>query len=158
MKTMITAFLAIAFMAGNVFAQQGEQPKGALGIRMSDNTPGGVLVTKVVDGSPAAKVGLQAGDRILAINGQKTNNYRDVDRIVQGMRPSTPVELAIIRGAWKTNLKVALGSASAVFTPEHTFTTVAQPVHNAAGSPPTWSPFDFSDQGSAAAAYGGGGW
>jgi membrane-associated protease RseP (regulator of RpoE activity) len=151
MKTFLFAFLAVAFLsAGTLYAQE----KAALGVTMSDNTPGGVLITKVVDGSPAAKIGLQAGDRILAINDQKTNNYRDVTRIIAASKPNTPVELSVIRGAWKTKLKVELGSAAAVFTSAPKYVTPPVPAHSAPSAPPDWDPFDFNQQDTAAA-YGG---
>ena len=156
MKTFLSAFVAVAFMsAGPLYAQE----KAALGVTMSDNTTGGVLVMNVVDGSPAAKIGLQAGDRILAINNQKTNNYRDVYRIIDASHPNASVELTLVRGAWKTKLKVELGSAAAVFTPAQKFVSAPLPAHVAQGAPPAWFP-NYVDDGSAgaAASYGGGGY
>jgi membrane-associated protease RseP (regulator of RpoE activity) len=141
--------------AGTLHAQQ----KAALGVTMSDNTPGGVLITKVLDGSPAAKIGLQAGDRVLAINGERTNNYHDFGRIIGASRPDAPVELTIVRGAWKTKLTAKLGSAGVVFTPAPKFVPAPLPTHTASGAPPAWSPFsgDNGEEG-ASASYGGGGY
>ena len=155
MKTFLSALLAVASMsAGTSYAQQ----KAALGVTMSDNTPGGVLITRVLDGSPAAKIGLQAGDRLLAINNQPTSNYHDVGKIIDASRPNAPVELTIIRGAWKTKLTTKLGEAGAVFTAAPKFVPTAVPTHISAGSPPTWNPLLDNGQEGASASYGGGGY
>jgi membrane-associated protease RseP (regulator of RpoE activity) len=156
MKTFLSAFVAVAVMsAGTLYAQE----KAALGVTMSDSTPGGVLVTNVVEGSPAARIGLQAGDRIMVINNQKTNNYRDVVRIVGASPANVPIELTVLRGGWRTKLKVELGSAPAVFTPAQTFVLAPRPTHVAEGAPPEWSPNYFDDgSAGASASYGGGGY
>ena len=167
MKTLFsTCFVACLMSAGALRADD----SAALGVTMSDNTPGGTLVTSVLAGSPAAKIGLQAGDRILTINGQKTDNYRDVLKVTANDKPGDKVELLIIRGAWKTKLTATMGSKDAVFTPAAKKAVPPKPIHvveSAAQSdaasfasgvvPPDWYGLDFSDP-NAAGAYGGGGY
>ena len=58
--------------------------RASLGVAMSDNTRGGVLILRVLPGSAAAAVGLQSGDRIMSIDGKPVSNYRDVARLVSG--------------------------------------------------------------------------
>ena len=113
MKTVRSALFVLAVLsAGALHAQE----TGSLGVTMSDNRPGGTLITSVLAGSPASKIGLQAGDRILTIDGQKTDNYRDVLRVIGTHKPGDKIELVIIRGAWKTKLTAKLGAKDAVFT------------------------------------------
>ncbi len=75
-------------LAGNVLRQllvNGRVQRGTLGIESQDITPGiaralrlddprGALVSRVYAGSSAAAAGLQAGDVILAINGQRVDD------------------------------------------------------------------------------------
>jgi C-terminal processing protease CtpA/Prc len=156
MKAILSAFFAAVFLsAGILHAQE----KGSLGITMSDNRPGGTLITSVLAGSPAAKIGLQSGDRILTINGEKTNNFRDVLRILATRKPGDKVELAIIRGAWKTKLTATLGGKESVFTAAAKTVAPPQPIHtpeNPNYGPPGWYGLDFNDA-NAEGAYGAGG-
>ena len=95
MRTFLSAFMAVAFLSvGTLHAQQ----PGALGVTMSDSSAGGVSVTNVIANSPAARMGLQTGDRILAINSQPTANYRDVVRIIGALRANARVELTVAPG------------------------------------------------------------
>jgi predicted metalloprotease with PDZ domain len=91
--------------------------KASLGIAMSDNTRGGVLILRVLPGSAAAAVGLQSGDRIMTIDGKPVSNYRDVARLVSSYRPNTRVELKIDRGGWSKNVIATLGNASTLAFP-----------------------------------------
>ena len=98
MRTFLFAFMMVALAsASTVYAQQ----PAALGVTMSDNSAGGVLVTNVIANSPAARMGLQPGDRIQAINGQTTPSYRDVMRIIGGMPANARVELTVARAPGK---------------------------------------------------------
>ena len=115
MKTKLAAFFVVV-LASLPAAAVHAQETAALGVTMSDNRPGGTLITSVLEGTPAAKIGLQAGDRILNINGQKTDNFRDVVRIISAAKPGSKIELSIIRGAWKTKLAATLGTKDAVFS------------------------------------------
>jgi predicted metalloprotease with PDZ domain len=157
MKTLFSAFFVALFLSVSTLHAQ---EKGSLGVTMSDNKPGGTLITSVLRGSPAAKIGLQAGDRILSINGQKTDNYRDVVRITSADKPGDKVELMIIRGAWKTKLTATLGSKDAVFTPAPKTVAPPKPTHtpeDPSYGPPGWYGLDFSDP-NAEGAYGAGGY
>jgi membrane-associated protease RseP (regulator of RpoE activity) len=91
--------------------------KASLGIAMSDNTRGGVLILRVLPGSAAAAVGLQSGDRIMTIDGKPVSNYRDVARLVASYRPNTRVELKIDRGGWSKSVVATLGNASTLTFP-----------------------------------------
>lgn len=57
---------------------------------------GGLLITSVNDNSPAAKVGLKAGDVITAVDGEKVTSPGDVSRAIS-KKEDGPVSLTIIR-------------------------------------------------------------
>jgi membrane-associated protease RseP (regulator of RpoE activity) len=159
MRTFLSAFVAVAFLSvGTLYAQQ----PGALGVTMGKNLTGGALVANVVADSPADRIGLQSGDRILAINGQPTANYHDVTRIIGAMHANDRVELTVARGGWQGKLTGELGAVATVFNPARQFVPASSPVNLAPAAPQDASdfPFDFFDNGSrsAAAAYGGGGY
>jgi C-terminal processing protease CtpA/Prc len=149
-------FFAIVLACGGVASAQ-TVGRPALGVQMSDNTSGGVLVTGVLAGSPAAQIGLRAGDRILAVNKQPVANYRDVIRQVGGTAPGTTVELDVVRGVWRTSLSAQLGRAEQVLraAPLRVIQPVTIPAATMRGtSVPTrfdFSPADINDQH----AYGG---
>ena len=154
-----SSFLAILFLSvGTLHAQQ----PGALGVTMDTGSSGGAAVTNVVANSPAARMNLLPGDRILAINGQPTASYRDVVRIIGGMQANARVELTVARGAWQGKLAGELSPAAVVFNPARQFAPASSAVNLAPVAPENsfGTPFDFFDNGSrgVAASYGGGGY
>jgi serine protease Do/serine protease DegQ len=59
---------------------------GAQFATSSANTSGGIDVTEVADGSPAAQRGLRAGDVIIAVNRQQVQNLQQLREIASGNR------------------------------------------------------------------------
>ena len=98
-------------MAKEVMAQlveHGEVRRGALGAQAQDLTPElasafnlkaqkGAVVTKVNEGSPAAKAGLKAGDIITSVNGKPVHDSADVRNIVGMLRIGQKVEMQVQR-------------------------------------------------------------
>lgn len=56
-----------------------------------------VIVGPVLEESPAQKIGLESGDHIVAIDGQKVSNFQDMAGIVNG-KPGESVEVLWKRG------------------------------------------------------------
>jgi S1-C subfamily serine protease len=105
-----------------------------IGVRTQDVTPGiaaafdlgaerGALVTRVEDGTPAARAGLRGGSRtealngeditlggdlIVAIAGRPVAGSGDVSRIVTELRPGQTVEFTVIRGGRRAAVDVTL--------------------------------------------------
>jgi predicted metalloprotease with PDZ domain len=96
--------------------EQRNAARGALGVLMSDNARGGELITRVLPGSPAARIGLRAGDRILAVGGKEVSTYLEVVNLVATYKPNSQIQLRIDRNGWTNTLAVSLGNAGAVFT------------------------------------------
>ncbi len=71
-------------------------PMMAAGLRLARNF--GVIISDVSPGSPAASVGLQAGDIVLALDDKPMENGRQFDVNVYGKQAGEVVKLQILRG------------------------------------------------------------
>lgn len=72
----------------------------------------GVLVTEVVEGSPAAKAGFEVGDVILELDGEKVTDGGDLRHLVR-MRPDKKVDVSVRRRGKQQKLAVTLGTREA---------------------------------------------
>lgn len=66
-------------------------------------------VESVVEGSPADKAGLQAGDRILEVDGTRLTLRRDLAQAITAHKVGDQVELTIDRNGNEQRIKVTLG-------------------------------------------------
>jgi serine protease Do len=93
---------------------------GWLGVQMSDISltqlrsmgiypAKGVVVSSVLPGQPAARVGVQKQDVILAVNDSPVDSPRDVARMVGGLEAGRMVELSLMRKGKSIRLTVPLG-------------------------------------------------
>jgi len=93
---------------------------GWLGVQMSDisltqarsqgiYSAKGVMVSSVLPGQPAARVGVQKQDVILAINDISVDSPRDLARMVGGLEAGRMVQLSIVRKGKSIRLTVPLG-------------------------------------------------
>jgi serine protease Do len=93
---------------------------GWLGVQMSDISltqarsmgiypAKGVVVSLVLPGQPAARVGVQKQDVILAVNDSPVDSPRDVARMVGGLEAGRMVQLSIMRKGKPIRLAVPLG-------------------------------------------------
>ncbi len=77
----------------------------SMGLKNTD----GALVAEPAENSPAAKAGIKAGDLIVAVNGERIANARELSRRIAQMGPGQSARLTILqRGAEKT-VNVTLG-------------------------------------------------
>lgn len=68
----------------------------------------GVIITKVVSGSPADKAGLKTGDIITEIDGYKINNEKTVFGVFQEFRTGQQISLNILRDNSPLTVKMTL--------------------------------------------------
>ena len=68
------------------------------------------MITKVTEDGPAAKEDLKAGDVIVAVNGEKIDDLRDLARKIAELHPDTPVKLSIVRYGEKREVDMKLAS------------------------------------------------
>jgi putative serine protease PepD len=92
--------------------EQGKRVAHAwLGIQSGQTqSGGGAAVSDVTAGGPAQAGGLQAGDTILQIDGQKINDFTDVSKVVNQKQPGDKIDVQVRRGGSQASLKVTLGT------------------------------------------------
>ncbi|WP_198264065.1 RIP metalloprotease RseP [sulfur-oxidizing endosymbiont of Gigantopelta aegis] len=69
-----------------------------------------VIISEVTVDSPAAKAGIEAGDQIIAIDGQSIDHWRELVNAVID-RPGETISVEILRNAQRSTLAVIIGSA-----------------------------------------------
>lgn len=81
-----------------------------LGVEVAATTSGGLLVTKVEAGGPAAKAGIRAGELITAVDGTATPDPATLADVLAGLDPGQAVTVAVASpdGA-KQTVRVTLG-------------------------------------------------
>jgi len=70
----------------------------------------GVLVTDVRPGSPAAVAGMAKNDVIRSFGGLEIKDFKDLKKSFVGKKPGDTVDVVVIRGKKKVELKVKLGA------------------------------------------------
>ena len=96
-------------MAEAVIAQlreTGEVTRGWIGVAIQELTrelkeyydaPEGVLITDVFSGDPADEAGIEPGDIIVAVNGEKVESPGELSRKIADIMPGEDVVLSVIR-------------------------------------------------------------
>jgi S1-C subfamily serine protease len=74
------------------------------------NSSTGAVVIQVVSGTAAANAGVQQGDVIVNINGNKINTTQDVTNALAKYRPGAQIYVKVLRGNQTLTLNVTLGS------------------------------------------------
>ncbi len=110
----------IAHSISATLIQHGKVEHGYLGIAMNDVTPenahffnlqdaSGAIVAQVTPGSPASRAGLQQGDVITSLNGQKMEDSSALQVAVSELGPGTGITLGIVRNGQPTTLHLTVG-------------------------------------------------
>jgi len=82
---------------------------GWIGVTTKDDATRGVVITKVLPSSSAARAGLQAGDVIVELNGKPVKSGMEFDVAITRSAPGTQVRIAYMRGAWRFEVQVTVG-------------------------------------------------
>jgi serine protease Do len=97
---------------------KGRVVRGWLGVVIQEITPEiaetigvkeGILVSQIAPGSPAEKAGLKVGDIIVAIDGEKVREVRELQFRIMKTPPGTEVTLTILRGGKEQTIKAKVG-------------------------------------------------
>lgn len=88
--------------------KHGKVPRGWLGVDIETRNFG-VIVTQVVNNSPASKSGLLPKDIILEFNNAPVKNYAELLRCVGSTSPNTEIILKINRDGSEQNYTIKLG-------------------------------------------------
>lgn len=87
--------------------------RGWVGIEMDDKGGAGMMIiTKVIDGSPAQKAGFKVGDALVAVNGVafSEGNEKQLKDIQYSMTPGNDFTYTVSRKGSKVDLDVELGT------------------------------------------------
>ena len=118
--TTVVVPAAIAWAAAAQVVEHGGAGQGYLGIsslpvklpaaqRGDRQQDGGLLVTAVSDGSPAAGAGVLVGDIILAFDGTPVGSPESLLVLLRGERVGRPAALTVARAGEVRGLTVTLG-------------------------------------------------
>jgi serine protease Do len=98
---------------------QGQVHRGYLGVKIQNLSPeaaahlgipnhAGVVVAQVMDGAPAARAGLRAGDIITSLAGSTVKDARDLQRMAADRSPGKPVEVTVMRDGKEMRFQIAV--------------------------------------------------
>jgi S1-C subfamily serine protease len=72
----------------------------------------GVIVTRVIYGSPANRVGILEGDLIVGIDGKPIKTIQDLQKSIQKKNVGDKVKIELIRGYERGVMEVVLAEIS----------------------------------------------
>src|SRR5271166_4446717 len=94
----------LAFLMGKQPEEQ-RQPRGCLGLEWSEHVESGqkqVSIQSVLEGLPAARGGVHAGDHIVAINDRVIKSLQEAHAALSLVHPGDPVPLIVRAGSGNT--------------------------------------------------------
>jgi len=97
---------AVATVGATVGAQEAARPW--IGIAIENGTHGGVLVKQVIEGTPAARAGLLAGDEVKTIDGVAVAKPAELIERVQDKGVGEKVTLTVLRDGKTVSATMAL--------------------------------------------------
>lgn len=129
----------LAVSVVNQLKAHGRVERGQLGVQVQELTArtargfglpdaSGALVGDVVEGSAAARAGIQRGDVIRAVNGRAVNLSSDLPPLIGQLPPGSRAQVTVFRAGRSLQVPVVLDELNA--------SAAAAPGHNAPAAPP----------------------
>jgi putative serine protease PepD len=105
----------VAARSATAIVQHKPLQTGFLGVSTIDPTSGrgGALIQDVTGGSPAAKAGLQAGDLVVALDGQAVTSQDDLISRIRDHKPGDRVTLKVVRNGKEQTVTATLADRPA---------------------------------------------
>jgi len=103
--------LAVLIALSSVVLAQGRGNRtqnAALAGVIVHEAKGGVVIAKVLKGSPAAKAGLRVGDVLLNVGERKITRHNDIDRAIDGLKHGDKLAVKVKRAGKETTVKLTL--------------------------------------------------
>ncbi len=85
------------------------------------NSDYGVLLTAIVEDSPAEEAGLKVNMLVLEINSKKIHNQEDIVNVLKGKKPGDKLEFLILENGKKRKVKLTLAEKVTPDTPVNVF-------------------------------------
>ncbi|MHB8659733.1 MAG: PDZ domain-containing protein [Solirubrobacteraceae bacterium] len=98
--------------SGNATVPAGAAPAAWLGTQLL-STPGGVLIARVVHGSPAESANLRSGDIITEVDGRPVAAPVNVTAAISALTPGDTLTLELRRGSRSLATRATLASRPA---------------------------------------------
>jgi hypothetical protein len=92
----------------NVFIQKMDENSAFLGVVANPEKEGSLVLLEVVEDSPAAKAGLQKGDVVTSLNGEKLGKLEDLIEVLSALKPNDEVQIDYTRGSEAKTTKATL--------------------------------------------------
>ena len=122
--------------------EKGYVEKVYMGVTVSSASNGqGAVVQSVTEGSPADEAGIEKGDIITAVNGEKITSASGLIAWTSKSKAGDVLTLSIIRGGENIELKVTLGVRQQTTTPEEKEDDQENPDQTPGGNGGWESPF-----------------
>jgi putative serine protease PepD len=101
-----------------ILEKGGTVKRAYLGVESGSPNPGtgggtGAQVSSLVPGGPAQRAGLQIGDVIKSVAGQKVADPTQLSTVVSNKQPGDTVSIVVVRGGSKRTIQVTLGTRPA---------------------------------------------
>lgn len=110
MQSLMTTLMTRSRDRGNAQPPRVLSPAAQWGLRLekaeSDADPG-VVIAEVMPESAAAQAGIQAGDRMLTLDGHWTDGIADAYAAASTVKPGQRVEIKILRQGQETRIRMA---------------------------------------------------
>lgn len=87
---------------------QNISPELAQSFNLSSNTPG-VLIAGVLEGGPADRGGIKPGDVLIKVNGQDTQDVRQLLNQIAKQQPGSNVNVMVLRKGKPLSLSITIG-------------------------------------------------
>lgn len=88
----------------------GQQEHASLGVMLYNDRSNPLEVRRVMPDSPAEEAGLERGDEILSINGQRVSSVDQLRRQIERVGAKEEVEIGILRDGQRETVTATLGS------------------------------------------------
>ncbi|HKB04499.1 MAG TPA: PDZ domain-containing protein [Gemmataceae bacterium] len=122
MRLFVSFALAVLLVAG-LAVQADDPPEGSIGV-LIEITDGKIVVTMPVEGSPAEKAGIKAGDVIVKVDDFKVKDnvtQEDLEATVKEIvkhKPGDKIKIGIKRGDKDMTLEVTVAKRSEIKFPK----------------------------------------